>query len=82
MDYVVIYPYLFSFFFFIRLYGTLVSKNQVPGRYVYFYKLQKKKKRKKKRKSINANIALNLHTNKAKQKIAEASTVGFEPAQA
>ena len=47
-----------------------------------FTNYQKKKKEKKKRKSINANIALNLHTNKAKQKIAEASTVGFEPAQA
>ena len=80
MDYVVIYPYLFSFsFFLIHLYGTLLSKNQVLGRSIYFYKLPKKKK---KRKSFNANIALNLHTNKAKQKIAEASTIGFEPAQA
>ena len=39
-------------------------------------------KKKKKRKSFNANIALNLHTNKAKQKIAEASIEGFELANA
>ena len=49
-----------------------------------FLQITKKKEKKKKegRKNINDNVALNLQINKAKQKIAEASTAGFEPAQA